>query len=188
MDITTVIYPQSRAEWRLWLEANHRIETEIWLRTPHKASGLPRIPYDDCVEEALCFGWVDGLTKKYDDVSAVQRYTPRRKRTFLSELNRQRMYKLIKLELMTEAGLAPVRDQLGSPDDPLVIPEDVALRFQADEIAWENFQKFPILYQKIRIGYVMECRKSRPADSDKRLDHLIKKSADNKMFGTMVEY
>lgn len=186
MEIGTVIHPHSRQEWRDWLEENHTTETEIWLRTPHKASGLDRVPYDDCVEEALCFGWVDGLTKKYDDVSAVQRYTPRRKRTFLSELNRQRMYKLIKLGLMTDAGIAPVKDQLGSPDDPLVIPDDILTQLQADETAWKNWQQFPLIYRKIRIGYVLECRKSRPADSQKRLDNLIKKTGDNKMYGTMV--
>ncbi|MFK7972689.1 MAG: YdeI family protein, partial [Bacteroidia bacterium] len=177
----------TRQEWRDWLIENHESDGAIWLRTPHKASGLERVPYDDVVEEALCFGWVDGLAKKYDDVSAVQRFTPRRKRTFLSELNRQRMFKMMRLGLMTDAGIAPVADQLGSPDDPLVIPEDILVQIQSDEEAWDNWQKSPLIYRKIRIGYVMECRKSRPEDSQKRLNNLIKKTADNKMFGTMVE-
>jgi hypothetical protein len=88
---------------------------------------------------------------------------------------------------MTEAGIAPVEDQLGSPDDPLVIPEEILVQLQSDEQAWENWQKFALIYQKIRIGYIVECWYRRPADGQKRLDNLIKKTADNKMFGTMVE-
>ena len=187
LKITEVLYPRSRQEWRDWLLENHATGTEIWLRTPHMRSGLDRVPYDDCVEEAWCFGWIDGLVKKYDDVSAVQRYTPRRKKTYLSELNRQRMYKLMKLGLMTEAGIQPVEDQLGSADDPLIIPDDILMELQSDETVWENWQQFPIVYRKIRIGWVKECREKRFDESQKRLKNLIKKTADNKMFGTIVE-
>ena len=130
MEITQVFCPPTREAWRLWLEANHRTATEIWLQTHSIKSGNPRVPYDDAVEEALCFGWIDGITKKYDDTSSVQRYTPRRPKSNLSELNRQRIFKLIRQGKMTEAGLAPIRHLLGSEDDPLVIPDDVVTVFQ----------------------------------------------------------
>ncbi len=65
MEITEVFYPHTRAEWRAWLEANHRDKSEIWLLTYNKASGKPSLPYADMVEECLCFGWIDGVVNKY---------------------------------------------------------------------------------------------------------------------------
>ena len=186
MEIGTVLYPRTRQEWRDWLMENHATGTDIWLRTPHKASGMDRVSYDDCIEEALCFGWVDGLTKSYDNSSSVRRYTPRRKKTFLSELNRQRMFKMIEMSLMTDAGISPVKDQLGSPDDPLVIPDDMLIQLQLDEEVWKNWQNFPLVYRKIRVGYIKEMLQKHPKIAQKRIDNLLKKTADNKMYGTMV--
>jgi uncharacterized protein YdeI (YjbR/CyaY-like superfamily) len=91
MEITDVFYPLERAQWRQWLAENHQDATEIWLRRFKKATGKPCISYDDLVEECLCFGWIDGVVKKLDAESNVQRITPRRKKSFLSELNRQRV-------------------------------------------------------------------------------------------------
>lgn len=108
MEITEVFYPHSRAEWRTWLRAHHLTKTEVWVRTFRKASGQPSLPYEDLVQESLCFGWIDGSVKKYAADSMVQRVTPRRKKTSLSELNRQRIWKLQKQGLMTPAGLAPI--------------------------------------------------------------------------------
>ena len=105
MEIGEVFYPETRGDWRRWLETYHQEKTEIWLRTFRKASGKPTLAYDDMVEECLCFGWIDGINKKYDEESAVQRITPRRKKSFLSELNRQRVWKLQKLGLMTQANV-----------------------------------------------------------------------------------
>lgn len=91
-------------------------QTEIWLQRFKKASGKPCITYDEMVEEALCLGWVDSVVKKWDTESNVQRITPRRKKkTFLSELNRQRIWKLQHLGKMTEAGIRPIADQIGDP-------------------------------------------------------------------------
>ena len=188
MEITTVFCPPDRQAWRSWLHERHLAAPEIWLRVYNKASGMPRVAYDDAVEEALCYGWIDGITKKYCDHSSVQRYTPRRPKSWLSELNRQRMFKLIAQGLMTPAGLAAVGDKLGSPDDPLIIPADVQAALQADPPVWENFCRFPLVYQKIRIGFVVECRRLRLAESDKRLAYLIKMTRQNKQYGTMVEW
>ena len=94
MQITEVFYPTNRAEWRAWLETHHQTKPEVWVQTYLKASGRPSISYDDLVEECLCFGWIDGAVKKYDADSKVQRITPRRKKSFLSELNRQRVKNL----------------------------------------------------------------------------------------------
>lgn len=158
MEITEVFYPLSRAGWRAWLAAHHQTKTEVWLRTFRKANGKPSLSYDDMVEECLCFGWIDGSVKKYDAESMVQRITPRRKKTSLSELNRQRVWKLQAQGLMTEAGLAPIRDQIGSPDDRFEIPTWVLEQLQADATVWANFQQFPPLYQRLKVGWIAEIK------------------------------
>jgi len=146
MDISHVFCPQTREAWRSWLEDNRPTAAEIWLQAHYVKSGNLRVPYDDAVEEALCFGWIDGITKKFNDNSSLQRYTPRRPKSNLSEINRQRIFKLIRQGKMTEAGLAPIRHLLGSEDDPLEISEDLASIFQKNPLAWENFNQFPIGY------------------------------------------
>jgi uncharacterized protein YdeI (YjbR/CyaY-like superfamily) len=186
MEITEVIYPTHRSEWRAWLEAHHQSKPEVWLRMFNKGSGKASISYDDMVEECLCFGWIDGVVKKYCAESRVQRITPRRKKgSYLSELNRQRIWKLQRLELMTPAGLAPIQDQLGSPDDPWNIPDWIAEQLQAETLVWENFQQFPYFYQRLKIGWVSECGPGRQEEAQKRLDYLIKMTRQGKQYGTV---
>jgi uncharacterized protein YdeI (YjbR/CyaY-like superfamily) len=185
MEITEVFYPENRTEWRLWLETHHKSKSEIWLRTFRKATGKPSLPYDDMVEEALCFGWIDGSVKKDDEDSMVQRVTPRRKKTFLSELNRQRVWKLQRLGLMTPAGIAPIAEQIGSPDDPFEIPHWILEQLQADAKVWATFQQFPHHYKRLKIGWIAEIRgDSRRDEAIKRLNYLLKMTAQGRMYGT----
>jgi uncharacterized protein YdeI (YjbR/CyaY-like superfamily) len=185
MQITEVFYPRSRSEWRNWLETHHQTKPEIWLQTYRKATGKPSVPYDDMVEECLCFGWIDGITKKYDEESAVQRITPRRKKSFLSELNRQRIWKLQQSGLMTSAGISPIKDQIGAPDDPFSIPGWILEQLQADELAWQNFEAFPHFYKRLKIGWIAEIKgDSRMAEAQKRLDYLLKMSRLGKRYGS----
>lgn len=185
MEITQVFYPSTRAEWRNWLEQNHPIESEIWLQTFKKASGKPSLKYDDLVEEALCFGWIDGAVKKYDSESLVQRITPRRKKTFLSELNRQRIWKLQANGLMTPAGIEPIKDQLGSPEDILAWPEWAEVQLKSDPMVWATFHSFPHFYKRLKIGWITEIKTaSRRPEAQKRLDYLIKMTRQGKMYGT----
>lgn len=186
MEITEVFYPAHRAEWRAWLETHHRTKTEVWLRTFSKASNKTSLPYDDMVEECLCFGWIDGVVKKYDAESRVQRITPRKKKSFLSELNRQRVWKLQRLGLMTPAGIEPIADQIGSPDDPFEIPAWILEALQADPQVWRNFEQFPRHYKRLKIGWIAEIRgDSRRKEAMKRLNYLIKMTGTGKMYGTM---
>lgn len=186
MEIGEVFYPRLRSEWRAWLEVHHKTKTEIWLRTFSKSTGQPSISYDDLVEECLCFGWIDGVVKKYDPDSRVQRITPRKKKSFLSELNRQRIWKLQQSGLMTPAGIAPISDQIGSPDDPWDIPDWIAGQLQADQTVWNNFLNFPPLYQRLKIGWIKECGKNRMDEAQRRLNYLIKMTGQGKMYGTVV--
>ena len=186
LEITEVFYPKNRSEWRAWLEANHNNKTEVWLRRFKKAANKPSISYDELVEECLCFGWIDSVIKKLDEESNVQRITPRRKKkTFLSELNRQRVWKLQKEGLMTPAGIELIKDQIGAPDDPFEFPDWITEQLKEDAEVWANFQNFPYLYQRLKIGWIKECGERRREEAQRRLNHLIKMSRQNKMYGTI---
>jgi uncharacterized protein YdeI (YjbR/CyaY-like superfamily) len=184
MHITDVFYPKHRAEWRQWLQEHHRAKSEIWLQTFRKTSGKPSIAYEEVVEESLCFGWIDGTVKQYDGDSSVQRITPRRKNSSLSELNRQRVWKLQRLGLMTPAGIAPIANQIGHPDDPFDFPIWIQEKLQADPEVWKIFEAFPHFYRRLKIGWIADIKGiSRRAEAEKRLDFLIKMTAQGKMYG-----
>ena len=104
------------AAMSLWLSyrptKNHSKESEIWLIYYRKSSGKPRISYNDAVEEALCFGWIDSTAKPVDDVSWAQRFTPRRKNSKLSELNKERVRQMIKAKKMTKFGLEKIKHEM----------------------------------------------------------------------------
>ncbi|MCB0642625.1 MAG: YdeI/OmpD-associated family protein [Phaeodactylibacter sp.] len=186
MEITEVFYPKVRSEWRDWLDTHHQSKAEVWLRRFKKASGKPCINYDELVEECLCFGWIDGVIKRLDEESNVQRITPRRKKkTFLSELNRQRVWKLQRLGLITPAGIEPIADQIGSPDDPFEIPDWVEAQLREDPEVWANFQDFSHFYRRLKIGWIKECGPRRQEEAQKRLNYLIKMTRQGKQYGTI---
>lgn len=183
-EITEVFYPKTRKEWRAWLTKNHQKKTEIWLRLFRKDTGKPSLKYDDLVEECLCFGWIDGVVKKYDAESRVQRITPRRKKkSYLSELNRQRIWKLQKQGLIIPGATEVIQDQIGSPDDPLVIPEWLETQLKADKEVWQNFDAFPFFYKRLKVGWIAEAGK-RMEVAQQRLDYLIKMTKKGKQYGT----
>ncbi len=181
MQITNTLYVADRREWRKWLNENHATESEIWLVYPRKDSGKPCIPYNGAVEEALCFGWIDGIVKKFNGESSAQRFTPRRAKSNWSEMNKERARRMIESGKMTEAGLAKLGDVL---ETAFEFPSDIIAALQADEQTWENFQQFSDTYKRIRIGYIEEVRR-RPEYFQKRLDYFLKMTAQNKRFGTL---
>jgi uncharacterized protein YdeI (YjbR/CyaY-like superfamily) len=99
-----VVRAASVAEWRTWLAAHARSETEAWLVIPHKNSGIPGVSYAEAVEQALCFGWIDGLQRRHDEHNARLRFSPRRKRSKWSAPNRERVARLVRDGQMTEDG------------------------------------------------------------------------------------
>ncbi len=182
-EITEVFYPHTRADWRNWLQEHHQAKTEIWLRMFRKDTGKPSLPYNDLVEECLCFGWIDGVVKKFDEESRVQRITPRRKKTFLSELNRQRVWKLQQLGLITPAGIAPIADQIGLPSDSLDIPGWMEEQLREDPETWANFQAFSHFYKRLKVGWIQEARR-RQEEAQRRLNYLLKMTKAGKQYGT----
>src|SRR4030042_6272049 len=177
MEITETLYVTDRNEWRSWLAKNHSSAKEIWLIYFNKKSGKPRIPYNDAVEEALCFGWIDTIVKKFDEERAAQRFSPRRKNSQLSELNKERIRRLVEAGKMTPAGLESIKHHLennnnGKKDNFLnedfSIPEDILNELKADKTASSNLKKFPEHYKRIRIGWIDGSRK-RSEEFEKRL-------------------
>jgi uncharacterized protein YdeI (YjbR/CyaY-like superfamily) len=181
------LYVTTRRAWRAWLATHHAREREIWLVYPRRASGLRRIGYNEAVEEALCYGWIDSTVRSLDPERLAQRFTPRRPGSGLSPLNRERVRRLIAAKRMTRAGLAaiahafdPAQDQVAGP---LRIAPDILRPLRADAAAWRNFRAFPAAYQRIRVGYLEGRRRHGPEAFARSLAFFIKMTAKNKRIG-----
>ena len=103
-----VILFESQERWAEWLAANHASSRGIWMRLAKKASGIASINYDQALEEALCYGWIDGQKKTYDETSWLQKFTPRGARSIWSKVNRDKVQALIERERMQPAGHAEI--------------------------------------------------------------------------------
>jgi uncharacterized protein YdeI (YjbR/CyaY-like superfamily) len=191
MKIGKTFYAVNRKQWRSWLAKNHRSESEIWLLYYKKNSSKPRIPYNDAVEEALCYGWIDSTLKPKDEISYLQRFSPRRKGSKLSEMNKERVRRLIKAKKMTRFGLEIIQHHMenGSNNSKqstslknFTMPEDILNELKTRPLAWKNFQKFPESYKRIRIGWIDGSR-NRHDYFIKRLQYFLKMTEKNKMFG-----
>lgn len=191
MEIGTTLHLTHRKDWRNWLQQNHQSKKEIWLVFYLKDSGKPFLPYDEAVEEALCFGWIDSIIKKMEEDSRAQRFTPRNPKSNLSELNKERVRRMIKAGKMTPAGMESIKKHLVKNEKgelepiPFVMPGDIIKRLKKDPVVWENFQNFPDYYKSIRIGFIDNARE-RPDVFEKRLAYFIKMTAENKKFGSLT--
>jgi uncharacterized protein YdeI (YjbR/CyaY-like superfamily) len=183
MEITKTLYVADRQAWRAWLAEHYRTEPEVWLVYPRKETGRPRIPYNDAVEEALCFGWIDSTQKTLDEDHTAQRFSPRRAGSGYSQINKERLHRLLAQGRVIDE----VRKKL--PDvsvDGFKPAPDILRALKANAQAWENFQRYSPSYQRIRIAYVEDAR-DRPEEFQKRLASLIQKSEKNKQFGFGIE-
>lgn len=180
MQISKTLYVTRRDEWRRWLEKHFKKERDIWLVFYRKETGKPRIPYNDAVEEALCFGWIDSNVKRLDDERYAQRFSPRRPGTGYSQTNKERLKKLLKQGKVVQAVLKTLPADLLS--DKFEIPADIIESIRTDKEAWRNFKKFPERYKRIRIGFI-EGARNRPLEFRKRLSYFIRMSRENKLFG-----
>lgn len=181
--ITRTLYVHRVADWRAWLRKHHKTSREIWLVYYRKSSGKPRISYNDSVDEALCFGWIDSTQKKMDEDRLAQRFTPRRPGSKTSEMNKARARRLVREHRMTPAGLAVIGSLTAAR---LVIAADIRAAFEEDSEAWRRFRRFPIAYRRIRVAFV-EGARGRPAEFRGRLGNLVRKSAKNERFGMVRE-
>lgn len=177
IEITTTYKPTDRTAWRSWLEKNHATTDEIWLLF-NDAFECSLISYLDAVEEAICFGWIDSIQKRFSTSERAQRFTPRRKKSSWTELNKERARRLMQLGLMTDAGLATLPDLTAEFE----VRQDIVEALKAEPGAWSNFLTFPDLYRRVRIGYIEEMRKNQN-QFERRLRNFVRKTSCNQMFG-----
>lgn len=189
MKLGKTLYVTNRQDWRAWLKKHHASESEIWLIYYRKDTGKPIIPYDDAVEEALCYGWIDSTVKKLDENRFAQRFSPRRPTSNLSEMNKERIRRLIAQKKMTQAGLSAIRHvfapESAKTPTKFTIPPDIQKALRDDAQAWKNFQKFPASYKRVRVGWI-EAARNRPQEFEKRLRYFLKMTRQNKRFGAEV--
>lgn len=184
MNIGKTLYVTERKAFRAWLKKNYKSESQIWLIFYRKDSGKLRIPYNDAVEEALCFGWIDSIMKKIDDESFAQRFSPRQKNSRLSELNKERVKRLIKQKKMTVAGLKAIEHAFNNSHltEKFKMPADILKELKINKSTWKNFKAFPESYKRIRVGWINSAR-SRPEIFRTRLNYFLKMTEKNKMYG-----
>ena len=170
------------ADFRKWLAAQHASETELWVGFYKKDSGKKSITWPQAVDEALCFGWIDGIRKGIDDVSYKIRFTPRKPRSIWSAVNIKRAGELIELELMQPTGLeafaARQENRSGiysyeqrSPE----LPEQYAKQIKKNPTAWKFFQAQPASYKKAANWWVVSAKQEETRL--RRLNKLIDDSA-----------
>jgi len=179
MDIGETLYVVKRSDWRKWLQENYKNKNEIWLVYYKKGSDKPRIEYNDAVEEALCFGWIDSIVRSIDKQRYAQRFSRRKPGSPYSPANKERLRSLLQQKKV----IKEVRETLGDlAEEEFVIPEDILSEIKANKEAWKNFQKFSDAYKRIRIGFI-EGARNRPAEFRKRLAYFIRMTEQNKQFG-----
>jgi uncharacterized protein YdeI (YjbR/CyaY-like superfamily) len=189
MTISKTLHVTNREDWRAWLKENHDKEQEAWLIFYKKHTGKPVIPYDDAVEEALCFGWIDSIIKRMDDEKFSRKFTPRKPGSKWSELNKKRVKKMIQRGRMTEAGLALINaakksgkweQDISHPKD-FPIPPGVIKAISANKKAWENFNKLAPSYKKQYVGWITTAKKEETRQ--RRLKEALEILAQGKKLG-----
>jgi uncharacterized protein YdeI (YjbR/CyaY-like superfamily) len=172
------LQPRSRAAWRAWLDKHHGTSQGIWLVYAKKHTGLPTLSYEDAVQEALCFGWIDSLMKSIDDRFHMQWFTPRKPKSAWSESNKARLVTLTKAGLMTPAGLAAVAAAKKSGSwsaydevDKLTIPPELKRAFNTNPDAKKNWATYTPSAQRSFLHMVNNAK--RPETREKYAQRVI---------------
>lgn len=183
------LYITNRKEWRRWLEKNHKKENEIWLIYFKKHTGKPRIPYDDAVEEALCFGWIDSTVKRVDDEKYMQKFTPRKDKSMWSEANKKRVRKMIDRGLMTEEGLIKVNEAKKNGNwkestpifDTKRIPPELNVALSGNKKAYEFYNNLAPTYKKQYHWWIVSAKRQETRKN--RIKEAIRLLEKNKKLG-----
>lgn len=191
MKSPNAIHFENRDAWRTWLEANHDKETEIWLVYYKKHTQKPSVQYEEAVQEAICFGWIDSIVKRIDDEKYMQKYTPRKPNSIWSQLNKKRAEKMIKEGRMTDAGRAKIEeakengqwDKATSSKRTFAMPPDLKKALKGNQAAWDNFTSFTKSQQNMYIGWVVSAK--REETRERRIREVVKRSALNQKPGMM---
>lgn len=183
MEVTDTLYVTHREEWRRWLITNFEHATEIWLVFYRKETGRASIRYNDAVEEALCFGWIDSIRKTLGPERYAQRFTPRTPGSAYSQTNKERLARLIE-----QGRVAPevLRSLEGFRADEFAYPPDIVAALRSNGTAWTNFQRFSVPYRRIRVAFV-DAARGRPEEFEKRLKYLVRMTERGKQYGYGIE-
>ena len=186
MKIDRSFYAPDRETWRAWLSEHGAGETVVWLVFYKVNTGQPCISYEDSVEEALCFGWIDSLIQRIDEQRYARMFTPRRPGSVWSDTNKRRVAKVIREERMTAAGLARIDYPLDEPPPPparkeLVLPEWLSSGLQSSPHAWENFKKLPPSHQRRYAGWISDAK--RDDTRQRRIKEAIRMLEKNERLG-----
>ncbi|MBR5984832.1 MAG: YdeI/OmpD-associated family protein [Clostridia bacterium] len=182
-----VFYTCDRNEWRRFLVENYKTLPEVWFVFPTKGSGEACLPYNDAVEEALCFGWIDSTNRRLDDRSCIRRFSPRKAGSPYSRPNIERL-----IWLEARGMIHPdVRESvLPIISAPFEFPEDILDELKRDETVWDNYGRLSEPYRRIRIAYI-EAARERPEEFRKRLKSFMNKTRRNKLiigYGGIEKY
>ena len=180
-------YFENRNEWRAWLSDNFDVTDEIWFVFPKKTSRKKGVTYNDAVEEALCFGWIDSIVKTLDEEHKIQRFTPRKPKSAYSQANKERLKWLLENRMIHPEFENEIQNVLS---EPFIFPDEITDRLKRDKTAWKNYQHFSDPYKRIRLAYIEAARK-RPEEFEKRLNNFINKTKENKTitgFGGIEKY
>ncbi|MEQ8809486.1 MAG: YdeI/OmpD-associated family protein [Imperialibacter sp.] len=172
------------SDFRKWLEKNHQQETELLVGFYKKASGKPSITWPESVDQALCFGWIDGIRRSIDEESYSVRFTPRKPKSIWSAVNIKKVAELTKLGLMLPAGLEifSKREEKWSEgysfeQNNIALGKEYEAIFEANQMAWQNFNNMAPSYKKPAIWWVISAKQE--VTRRKRLATLIEDSAAN---------
>jgi uncharacterized protein YdeI (YjbR/CyaY-like superfamily) len=189
LEMVEQLHLSNRNAWRAWLENNYATKKEVWLIYYKKHSGKPSIPYEDSVEEALCFGWIDGIIKRIDDEICARKFIRRRSRSRWSESNKRRAERMIREGRMAEAGMARVDDAKKSGEwfksnivpKNLMIPAFIEEALTGNKKAIENFNKLAESYKKLYVRWISSAK--REETRLRRLEEAIDLLEQNKKLG-----
>jgi uncharacterized protein YdeI (YjbR/CyaY-like superfamily) len=177
-----LFYTSDRKEWRAWLRAHYKSADEVWLVYFKKGSGKPRLSYNDAVEEALCFGWIDSTVRRMDEDRFAQKFSPRKPNSKYSPANKERLRALVARGRVPKTVLATIGDLDFLQGEKLQIAPDILESLKANKVAWKHFRGYSDSYKRIRIGFI-EGARHRPAEFRKRLEHFVKMTASDRQFG-----
>ena len=181
----TPIFFLNKSEFRKWLEKNYQKEKELLVGFYKVTSGKPSMTWSESVDQALCFGWIDGVRKSIDKDSYTIRFTPRKTSSIWSAINIQKMEDLTKAGLMTDAGLKAFsfrtenKSKIYSHEkEPVPLLESYEEEFKSNKIAWEFFEKQAPSYKKVMIHWIMSAKQEKTQLS--RLEKTILESEKQK--------
>lgn len=190
MDFSQIYLPTTE-DWRSWLETYHQAERGIWLVYFKKHTGKPRVPYNEAVEEALCFGWIDSTVKRIDEERYMQQFTPRNPKSNWSPSNKKRVEKLILDGKMTEAGLrlVEIAKQTGKWDEEtdaqktFTFSEELLNILQSNLKAFAQYLSLPPSHQKQYTQWVMSAKKAETRERRmKEMIRILENGEKMKMF------